>query len=196
MNCSNKRAALIAAALAATVAVGVFVRQARRPQSSVAPPADAGGWVAPTAAAAAIPAGPLFDYSGPEADAVLNAVLADWFTSPGRRESALALLVDPMAGPFDGSRPALKRVVVDSRTVPGSYRPRVPGLAAVVANGRETPPLGVGELRVWVEHFAVLSDGSVRVEFTESNHGYVCKTVVYTAEKGEGGWRARFVSEE
>ncbi len=140
----------------------------------------------------ATPPQQLFDYQSDsrEADAVQNAVLTHWFTIPKTRERSQALLVDSMAGPFDGSQPDLKCVVVDSRSVHGSYRPAVPGISVVVRNGGDSPPLVEGELGIWIDRFGVMADGSIAIDFINSNHGYTSRSAEYIVRRGEAGWRA------
>jgi hypothetical protein len=138
----------------------------------------------------------LLDFNSPDAGAALNAVLADWFTTPSRRERAMGLLVDSMAGPFDGSIPALKWVVVDARSVPEWYQPSIPGVPMVAQNcGPGRDPLQVGELYVYVDRFAVRSDGSAVIEFTQGNHGYTLLKAVYTVRRGPSSWQVQLDEE-
>lgn len=139
---------------------------------------------------------PLFDFNDREAFQVLDAVLTDWFTRPEHREKALSLLVDPMLGPFDGSRPPLIQVIVDTRSVPVLYRPRIPDVPAIVASTRDRTPIVAGELVIWINRFAVMPDGSLNVELVETNHGYSCLNAAYTVKRAAEGWSVACTGED
>lgn len=185
--------AVSAVTLLAGFAAGVVVGRGSVPRVvAVAPVGAPDIAVAPAPPPLPVPDAP----AGAEA---LDAALTDWFTSPGRRELALELLVDPMAGPFVGPRPTLRRAFVYPYNVPKSYAPRIPGVEAALrlsASEQGSQPVAAGELTVQVERLGARPDGDVEVEFIQANHGYACRVVVYLVRKGPAGWDAQLVSSD
>jgi hypothetical protein len=136
----------------------------------------------------------LLDSNSEDVESALDAAFTHWFTAPGCREKALRMLVDPMAGPFDGSNPPLKQVYFDTKNLPGRYAPKIPGVPTVVEKLMDHRTGWVpGEMSVWVDRLAVQSDGTVIIEFGVANHGYLSDDAVYLVRKTESGWQARYI---
>jgi hypothetical protein len=136
-------------------------------------------------------AGPVRDYSLPDSGDILNLVFTDWFTNPRHREEALSLLNDIPSEPSGTPRPRLRRVILDSRTMPEGYVPGVPGTPVTLCGTGKL--VEKGELVASVFRFEPRPDGVVHVEFSEGNYGYTGNWVVYRAKEVSGRWALEFV---
>jgi hypothetical protein len=101
-----------------------------------------------------------------------------------------------MRRPSGAPQPALRRVVIDVRSTPKGYVPQIAGAPVVLADPGNRPPIEKGELKIWVGRFEPRPDGTVEVEFVESNYGYTSDSFVYRAKQEAGQWRIEFVSSE
>jgi hypothetical protein len=66
----------------------------------------------------------------------------------------------------------------------------------VLADPGNRPPIEKGELKIWVARFEPRPDGTVEVEFVESNYGYTSDSFAYRAKREAGQWQIEFLSSD
>ncbi len=169
---------------------GTTPTSAITPTIAVAPRAAKG----PRPRAAITPREAVRDFSLPASGTILNLVLADWYTNPRRLAESLFLLNDPPSEPPGTPRPALRQVVIDGRTVPRHFVPAIPGIATMQdVDGKLT---GKRELRIYLSRFEPRADGTVAIEFVESNYGYTSNRVQYRAFPKGGQYRVEYMASD
>lgn len=133
------------------------------------------------------------DYFHPATDKILNAIFADWMTSPETKKEAYGYLsYTDAAG--KSTIPPLKRLRIDRRYVPRSFRPSVPGIKTDLFD-RSEEPLKIGELCIRVDRFLAKKNGIVEVEFVHSGPRIIGGDwVTYHVKKHKGKWVATFWS--